>query len=133
MEDEAVLSALYAYYGMPTDFPLRQQLLRRALEGRAKRLYFTSRPVLDLMLADGREQLKIVATGLKVGERGVVTLCGNGKGKRLAAKWECTRTGSGTVDEGKVFGEREGQQRFGALGVVRGKWLQCRLLTVVQG
>lgn len=71
MEDEGVLSALYAYYGMPTDFPLRQQLLRRAMEGRAKRLYFTSRPVLDLMLADGKEQLKIVATGLKVGGEGV--------------------------------------------------------------
>ncbi|GIL73181.1 hypothetical protein Vretifemale_3370 [Volvox reticuliferus] len=72
LEDDSVLSILYDYYGIPPDFPLRSQLVMRALDRHPKRLYFVARSVLDLMMQDSREVLKIVSTGLKVFERQLV-------------------------------------------------------------
>lgn len=61
---------LESFYGVEAEFPLRSQLIARNLEAALpKRLYFVSREVLELMLADVKEQLKIVSTGLKVGGR----------------------------------------------------------------
>jgi hypothetical protein len=67
VEDEAVLSSLYDYYGIAPDFPLRSQLVMRSLDRQPKRLYFVARSVLDLLMQDSREVLKVVSTGLKVG------------------------------------------------------------------
>ncbi|GIL42810.1 hypothetical protein Vafri_190 [Volvox africanus] len=72
LEDDSVLSILYDYYGIPPDFPLRSQLVMRALDRHPKRLYFVARSVLDLMMQDSREVIKIVSTGLKVFERQLV-------------------------------------------------------------
>ncbi|GLC44395.1 hypothetical protein PLESTB_000474300 [Pleodorina starrii] len=72
LEDDAVLSSLYDYYGIPPDFPLRSQLVMRSLDRQPKRLYFVARSVLDLMMQDSREALKVVSTGLKVFERQIL-------------------------------------------------------------
>ncbi|GFR40968.1 hypothetical protein Agub_g1632, partial [Astrephomene gubernaculifera] len=72
VEDEGVLGSLYEYYGIAPDFPLRSQLLMRSLEQQPKRLYFVCRSLLEMMLADSREAVKVVATGLKVFERQVI-------------------------------------------------------------
>lgn len=61
------LQPLREYYGFDAAFPLETQLIARSMDSaRPKRLYFVTRPLLDLLLLDTREELKIIATGLKV-------------------------------------------------------------------
>lgn len=58
------------YYGLAPDFPLSSQLVARSLEAaRPKRLYFVAQPLMDVMVADAQESLKIISVGLKVFER----------------------------------------------------------------
>lgn len=62
---------LGSYYGLADDFPLTRQLISRSADRKPKRLYFISASVLELLMADSRELLKVIATGLKVRRRGV--------------------------------------------------------------
>ncbi len=67
VEYPETLAVLAQYYGLGAEFPLSRQLVTRSADRRPKRLYFVSESVLDLLIMDKKEQLKIIATGLKVG------------------------------------------------------------------
>lgn len=62
------LQPIQEYFGLSPGFPLASHLVCRTLDtDRPKRLYLVSDRVKDYLLLDQTEQLKIIATGLKVG------------------------------------------------------------------
>ncbi|KAF5841865.1 hypothetical protein DUNSADRAFT_10570 [Dunaliella salina] len=70
VESPEILQSLCDFYGISRDNPLLQHLLSRNLEkGRPKKLNVVTTSVMDLLKADVREQLKIIATGLKLFDR----------------------------------------------------------------
>jgi multisite-specific tRNA:(cytosine-C5)-methyltransferase len=70
VEDRTLLDPLETYYGLKSDFPLTRQLIARNSDAiLPKRLYFVSQAIIDLLVRDEKEQLKVIATGLKVFER----------------------------------------------------------------
>mmetsp|Transcript_15201 Transcript_15201/g.36163 ORF Transcript_15201/g.36163 Transcript_15201/m.36163 type:complete len:1022 (+) Transcript_15201:100-3165(+) len=70
VSDPEILDSIYDFYGLQESFPLRTQLITRSVDvARAKRLYFVSEAVRDLLASDEQEKLKIQATGVKILER----------------------------------------------------------------